>query len=409
MLRTNLEMIDGSQMLRAHKRERIRIAFIQPAYARYRQPLFERFQDHYDVDFYFLRKSPVHLRSENSKELLSVYELGKTAPSSSDSLFFPLKRYLILFLFLIRNNYAAIITSDCRSPQTMISLLLSKIARSRHIVWVEEWFVPRPTSLTSMIRFSLSNLIVKCVLENADAIVVEGTPQRRYVKNFGASLEKVFRANHCSLDYSEFKSANLKKKLNIRKGLVVLYVGRIVERKGLDVLIRAFSKIEHEREDVYLVICGDGKSRDSCEYLAEEMKTNHIIFTGMAVREEEKASFYRTADVFVLPSCIVASRRIADEVSEGWGLVINEAMSMGKPIITTDAVGAARDLVRNGVNGYIVKNGETDALFLALRRIIDEPKLRKTMGANSRKIFEEFNDFKKMFEGFKKAIEYCVT
>jgi glycosyltransferase involved in cell wall biosynthesis len=84
-------------------------------------------------------------------------------------------------------------------------------------------------------------------------------------------------------------------------------------------------------------------------------------------------------------------------------------MSMGKPVITTDAVGAAEDLVRNGVNGYVVKNGEIEELYLALRKMVEDPRLRKTMGENSRIIFEEFNDFGKMFRGFKKAIEYSIN
>jgi len=394
-------------MLKTHERERIRIAFVQPAYARYRQPLFESFQNHYHVDFYFMQESPVHLMSKGSRKLASMYGLSKTK-SSRNRLFSLLKRCMILLLFLTRTDYAIIITSISRSPQTMISLLVSKITSRKYILWIEEWRVPKPRSLTSMIRISLSNLITKYVLRNAQAIVVEGTPQSRYVRNFGVPSEKVFQANHCSLDYSRFNSTNLKKKLNIGEKLVILYVGRIIEPKGLDVLIRAFSKIEKEREDVCLVICGDGSFRDSCEHIGEEMKTKHIIFTGMVEEEEGIASFYRTADVFVLPSRIVTGKRTAVEIGEGWGLVINEAMSMGKPIIATDTVGAAQDLVRNGINGYIVKNGEIDGLYLALKKIIEEPKLRKTMGENSRRIFEEFNDFDKMFEGFKKAIDYSV-
>lgn len=69
---------------------------------------------------------------------------------------------------------------------------------------------------------------------------------------------------------------------------------------------------------------------------------------------------------------------------------------------------AAEDLVRNGINGYVIKNGKIEELYLALRKMLEDPRLRKTMGENSRIIFEEFNDFGKMFKGFKKAIEYSV-
>jgi glycosyltransferase involved in cell wall biosynthesis len=378
--------------------KRIRIALIQPAYTIYREPLFEMLQYPYDVDFFFLAPGDVY-----TWKLLSVHELDKRK-SVPDNWFSSKKKFLVLLIALIKNRYTITITS-CIGPQTMISLIASKITRSKYILWIEDWFVPKPKSFRNMIRFSLFNLIAKCVLDNAGAIVVEGSPQRRYVRNFGVPNEKVFQANHSSFDYSKFKSMNLRQKLNIGNGFVILYVGRIIEQKGLDILIKAFSMIEQEREDAYLVICGDGNFRGYCESIIKEMQIKHVTFVGWIQEKEKAASFYKTADVFVVPSRIVAE----EENAEGWGLVINEAMSMGKPVITTDAVGAAEDLVKNGINGYVVKNGEIEELYLALRKIIKDPILRKTMGENSRIIFEEFNDFGKMFKGFKKAIEYSAN
>jgi glycosyltransferase involved in cell wall biosynthesis len=390
-------------MSSVHEGKRIRIALIQAAYSRYRQPLFEMFQDHYDVDFFFLNRIDIQPGHEYTGTLLSMYELDKKNVSD-DHWFSPDKKFLALLLTLIKNRYAIIITSSI-SPQTLISLIASKITRRKYILWIEDWFVPKPASFRTMIRFSLFNLIAKWSLENAQAVVVEGSPQRMYVRNFGVPDEKVFQANHCSLDYSKFKSTDLRQKLNIGNAFVILYLSRIIERKGLDILIKAFSMIEQEREDAYLVICGDGNFRGYCESIIKEMQIKHVTFVGWIQEKEKAASFYKTADVFVVPSRIVAE----EENAEGWGLVINEAMSMGKPVITTDAVGAAEDLVKNGINGYVVKNGEIEELYLALRKIIKDPILRKTMGENSRIIFEEFNDFGKMFKGFKKAIEYSAN
>jgi len=224
------------------------------------------------------------------------------------------------------------------------------------------------------------------------------------VRSFGIPDGKVFQANHSSLDYSKFKSVNLRQKLNIGNAFVILYVGRIIEQKGLDVLIKAVSMIEQKRDDVYLLVCGDGNFRAYCESIVKSMQVKHVVFAGWQ-EQENAASFYKTADVFVLPSRIVEE----EEVAEGWGLVINEAMSMGKPVIATDAVGAAEDMIRNGVNGYVVKNGEIEDLYFALRKMVEDPRLREIMGVNSRMIFEEFNDFEKMFKGFKKAIEYAAN
>jgi glycosyltransferase involved in cell wall biosynthesis len=381
---------------------RIRIALIQPAYARYRQPLFEMFQDNYHVDFFFMDRSDTELLQEYKEKLVSTCELAKTK-SDSNAWFSPRKEFLGLLLALIKNRYPIIITS-CYSPQTIISLLTSKITRGKYILWIEDWFIPKPKSFKSKIRFVLLDLIARLALENAGAVVVEGSPQRRHVREFGVPLEKIFQSNHSSLDYSKFKSLDLRQKLNLGEAFVILYLSRIIERKGLDVLIKAFSMIEKERGDVYLLICGNGSFRSSCESLVKEMQIKHVIFTGL-IQDDEKASFYKTADVFVLPSRIL----MEEELTEGWGLVVNEAMSMGKPIITTDAVGAAEDLVKNGINGYVVTNGDIEELYLALRKMVGDQRLRETMGANSRVIFEEFNDFGKMFKGFEKAIKYSMN
>ena len=385
------------------RKNHIQIVFIQPAYAKYRQPFFEKFRSYYNTTLCFMRETEVYLQNQHLISLTRAHQLDRNKLDTNRLVYLAREyftRPVVLLLSLMKNNYSVIVTSISRSPQTIISLFVSKIKGSKCVLWIEEWFIPRQRSMMS----KLSILLTMCVLRNVDAIVVEGTPQYKYVKNFNIPDEKVFFSNHCSLDYSKYRSKNLKEKLNIEKDLLVLYLGRIIERKGLDVLIKAFSKIEQERNDVALMVCGDGDFRPFCEYLAKELKIKHIFFLG-SVQEEEIASYYETADLFVLPSCVRENQKIK---TEGWGLVINEAMSMAKPIVTTNAVGAAQDLVKNGVNGYVVQNEDVNELYLALKKILEDKELRKAMGKNSRKLFEEFNDFDKMFEGFKKAIKYVI-
>jgi glycosyltransferase involved in cell wall biosynthesis len=391
-------------LFNGQNKKKNKIALIHAAYARYRQPLFEIFQDHYNIDFFFLDWSIIEPVHEYAGKLISTYELSKKKTDYDIPLFYPDKKFWLLLRDLIKNRYAVIITS-CYSPQTVISLIASKITRSKYVLWVEDWYDPKPKFFKNRIRFFLLRLIAKVVLKSAGAVVVEGSPQRRSVKNLGVPNEKIFQANHCSLDYSKFKSYNLRQKLNIGNAIIILFLARIEKTKGLDVLLKAFSKIEQEKPGSYLVICGDGSFRSFCENIVKEMRIEHVIFSGLIISEEEKASFYKTADVFVSPSLIIAE----EEIPEGWGLVINEAMSMGKPIITTNAVGAAEDLVRNDINGYVVKNGDVEELYQVLKKLVENPNLRKTMGENSRTMFEEFNDFGKMFDGFRKAIEYCVN
>jgi len=362
---------------------------ISPAYTKYNEPLFEMLQHSYCIDFFFLNSG------DCSKKLISAKQFTDSKKYAS---FFS-KKFLFLLFDLIKKRHDVIITS-CISTQTLISMIASKIIRRRLILWIEEWYVPKPKSSKAFIRFSLRNTIAKLFLQNASAIVVEGSPQRRWVKNFGVTDKKVFQANISSNDHSKLKSSNLRQTMNIENAFVILYVGRIIKQKGLDVLIRAFSLIGQERKDVYLLICGSGNFQEHCEKIVKDSEIEHVTFVGW----QETTSFYKTADVLVMPSRIIPEEENAD----GWGLVINEAMSMGKPIITTDAVGAAEDLVKNGVNGYVIKNGSVSELYLALKKVIENRELRMAMGINSRKIYEEFNDFEKMITGFKKAIEYGV-
>jgi len=113
-----------------------------------------------------------------------------------------------------------------------------------------------------------------------------------------------------------------------------------------------------------------------------------------------KASYYKVCDVFVLPAVFLNGS------CEPWGLVINEAIAFGKPVVTTYAVGAAYDLVRDDYNGYVVKNKDIGELYEALYKILLNPDLAKRMGENSRKMFEEKNNYEKMLDAFVSAINY---
>jgi len=167
--------------------------------------------------------------------------------------------------------------------------------------------------------------------------------------------------------------------------------------KGLDILIKAFDCLRRERNDISLLIVGDGPFAPYCRELCRSLETENITFAG-SVAPADRGQFFEQADVFVLPS------RFIGNFYEGWGLVINEALSMGLPVITTTAVGAAYDLVVNGHNGFVVQEGSVSDLLKAMQNILAADL--ELMGENSRKMFENKNNFKKMAEGFSRAIEY---
>ena len=107
--------------------------------------------------------------------------------------------------------------------------------------------------------------------------------------------------------------------------------------------------------------------------------------------------YYAVADVLVLPS-----------EREPWGLVINEAMNAGTAVIVSDQVGAAADLVEDGVNGYVVPVGDVEMLASRLRGITSDPALAKSMGASSLARISRW-DFEADVAGLTQAVAACVT
>jgi glycosyltransferase involved in cell wall biosynthesis len=148
-----------------------------------------------------------------------------------------------------------------------------------------------------------------------------------------------------------------------------LYAGRLDAEKGIDVLVRAFERVPGR-----LVLVGTGRDEARLRALAGE----RVELAGPRDRDE-LVRFYAEADVFVLPSR-----------SEPWGMVLNEAAEAGLPLVATEEVGAAHDLIEHGVNGFRVRAGDEGALADALRRLAEDSAFRVAAGKRSRELVRPF-------------------
>jgi glycosyltransferase involved in cell wall biosynthesis len=177
---------------------------------------------------------------------------------------------------------------------------------------------------------------------------------------------------------------------------VAVTAARLVEAKAQADLIEAWrlwtQRIPMERRP-YLVLVGDGPLRARLERAAEGLET--VRFAGFR-NQTELPGFYASAALFVLPS-----RR------EPWGLVINEAMNAGCAILASDRVGAARDLVRDGVNGLVFPAGSVRALAEALERLFADPQRLAEMGRQSLSIIEGWS-FEEDVSGLRAALAATV-
>lgn len=155
----------------------------------------------------------------------------------------------------------------------------------------------------------------------------------------------------------------------------VLFVGRLVPYKGLDVLIRAMSHVEAR-----LVLVGDGPLRRTLETLAREVGVaSKVLFAG-EVSDEDLVAWYHACDVFTLPSVTRA---------EAFGMVQVEAMACGKPVVSTDLPTGVPWVNRTGETGLVVPPGDVRALAAALARLAADPALRARLGEGGRRRVEQ--------------------
>lgn len=176
---------------------------------------------------------------------------------------------------------------------------------------------------------------------------------------------------------------------------IALFAAKLQPRKRAQDLIQAFKKIVDDPAAgrPYLLIAGDGELRDDLRALAADAPEGSIHFLGFR-GQTELPPLYELTDVFVLPSN-----------TEPWGLVMNEAMNAGRPVIATTEVGSAHDLVRDGENGFIIEPGDIDALSNHLLTLFSDSDLRTRMGAKSLELIENWN-FDADVEGLRDALRF---
>jgi glycosyltransferase involved in cell wall biosynthesis len=305
-----------------------------------------------------------------------------------------------LLSHLWRGNYDVIVKCINGRFALPVTYLISRIRRIPFVLWTGIWM----TIDTPFHRLAFP--LTRWIYRQADAIVVYGEHVKRYLADQGISPEKIFVAAH-AVDNSLYagavsvqEQAKLRSALSLDGRKVVLYLGRLEAIKGLEYLLRAFADLR--TNDAVLVLAGDGSLSGSLKALARELGIEQSVRFAGYVSPEAAQPYYAIADVFVLPSVTMPTGK------ETWGLVVNEAMNQGLPVIATDAVGAAAGgLVQSGVNGFVVPERDTGALTEAMDRILTDDTVQAEMSQIARRIIEGWNN-DQMVKGFQQAIAYAT-
>ena len=193
------------------------------------------------------------------------------------------------------------------------------------------------------------------------------------------------------------KNYELRKKLGIKKDdTVILFVGKFIEKKRPMDLLKAYKKLknlktEKLKNEITLVFVGSGQLEKHLRKYVKENNLQDIHFIGFK-NQTELPEYYAMADIFVLPS----------GAGETWGLVVNESMCFGLPVIVSDLVGCGSDLVKQGENGYIFQLGDVDGLARRLEELIKDSKKRALSGKKTFEIIQNYS-YEKDIEGILRA------
>jgi glycosyltransferase involved in cell wall biosynthesis len=211
---------------------------------------------------------------------------------------------------------------------------------------------------------------------NATLIVTIGNYSLEKIqKHYGIDPNKV-RIVPNGVDTEKFKPNEnfqaVRKQFGLGNEHTVLFVGSLIQRKGLPFLVEAAKKVVREQPDTKFLIVGEGPLKKQLTGSIESANLlGNFKFWGN-VRDDLLPSVYNCADVFVLPS-----------IQEGQGIVLLEAQASGKPVVAFD-VGGVDEAVRNNETGLLVERGNSDALTDCLMKLLLDKPLREKMGANGR-------------------------
>ncbi len=210
----------------------------------------------------------------------------------------------------------------------------------------------------------IKNIIKRYLVTHAAGYFASGNHAAEYFKYFGADENKIYYHPFTSLHadevlkepLSETEKTRYKKKLGVDKSKMVLTIGQFIHRKGFDVLLEAWNK--ELDESCSLVIVGGGEEENQYRQYIADHNLENVQLVGFK-QKEEIFEYYKAADLFVLPT--------REDI---WGLVINEAMACGLPVISTNMCLGAVELIENGINGYIVPVNNSNELTEAMKKLL---------------------------------------
>jgi glycosyltransferase involved in cell wall biosynthesis len=397
------------------KRRQVRLAYLVSHPIQYQAPLLRRIALEPEIDLTVLFGSDFSVRGYKDRgfgvevmwdtPLLEGYrseflpswrDTGEVSPTT------PISRGLYRRLQHSDGSPAfdALWVHGYASVNALQAILAANALGIPVLLRAESWLADRDRSTW---KLAAKSLFFRLLGSGIAAVLPIGTVNSHYWTHyFGSSVPQFLMPYAVNNEYfAQLAEAAAPREQELRAELrlsperpVILFASKLQARKHADHLLGAYCNFIANRapqDRPYLVIVGDGEQRAALEARTQELGLDGVRFAGFR-NQSKLPRFFQLADVFVLPSR-----------HEPWGLIVNEAMAAGCPVIVSTDVGSHADLITDGIEGCVFPVGDIAALTDALRRVFASPNSAELMGQSARKRISAWT-FEEDVQGLRAAL-----
>lgn len=342
----------------------MKILFLTNLPSPYRIDFFNEIGKKTDLTVVFERETAsnrnIKWKSQKERYFKEVYLSGvKLGVESSFS--------LQIINYLKDKKYDVIVIGGYSSPTSMLAIQYLSIKKIDFYLSCDGGIIKNDNKLKYTIK--------QYFISKASYWLSSGEGTTNYLQHYGAVKEKIFKYPFTSVSEKDVfhqvipnnQKNVMKNKIGIKNKKVVLSVGNFIYRKGYDILLQACKDLA---EDVIVIIVGGKPTKEYME-IHNKLQLSNVIFLDF-MSKKDLLDIYKLSDIFVLPTR-----------SDIWGLVINEAMSAGLPVITTNGCVAGKELIKNGENGFIIETEDYNNLTKKINLLSENDELRNDIASNN--------------------------
>jgi len=264
--------------------------------------------------------------------------------------------------------------------QTLSAMMVSSIAKKPFILTLQGAARTFGASYVDAIASIYGHSFNKIISMLVEKVIILSENLSERARKIGVPPERI-QAIPSGIHYRKefnpyfFNSEQVRNEFGLKNKIVVGFSGRLVRLKGLFFLLHAIKFLQKDVHNCHLLIIGDGPERLFVESFSKKFNLDTTI-TGW-VKRNQVPIFLSAVDIFVNPS-----------LTEGLPIAVMEAMAMQKAVVATD-VGGTCDLVKNGINGFLVPPGDVKSLVQAIKAVALDAGLRSNMGRAGRDIIRK--------------------